>query len=122
MTGDNVLFNRQPTLHKPGLMAHKVKVLPKESTLRMNYANCKSYNADFDGDEMNLHAVQNYMCKAEAELCISDNIFNNPTNGKPIRELIQDSIIASVYLTMKDTFLNRRDYSELLYLSTFSLL
>ena len=50
MTGDNVMFNRQPTLHKPGLMAHKVKVLPRESTLRMNYANCKSYNADFDGD------------------------------------------------------------------------
>ena len=49
-TGDNVLFNRQPTLHKAGLMAHRVKVLPKESTLRMNYANCKSYNADFDGD------------------------------------------------------------------------
>ena len=50
MDGDNVLFNRQPTLHKAGLMAHKIKVLPKESTLRMNYANCKSYNADFDGD------------------------------------------------------------------------
>ena len=47
---DIVLFNRQPTLHKAGLMAHRVKVLPKESTLRMNYANCKSYNADFDGD------------------------------------------------------------------------
>ena len=66
MNGDNVLFNRQPTLHKAGLMAHKIKVLPKESTLRMNYANCKSYNADFDGDEMNLHAIQNYMGKAEA--------------------------------------------------------
>ena len=64
--GDNVMFNRQPTLHKPGLMAHRIKVLPKESTLRMNYANCKSYNADFDGDEMNLHALQNYMAKAEA--------------------------------------------------------
>lgn len=74
-TGDNVLFNRQPTLHKAGLMAHRVKVLPKESTLRMNYANCKSYNADFDGDEMNLHALQTYMAKAEAELCISDQLY-----------------------------------------------
>lgn len=74
-TGDNVLFNRQPTLHKAGLMAHRVKVLPKESTLRMNYSNCKSYNADFDGDEMNMHALQTYMAKAEAELCISDQMY-----------------------------------------------
>lgn len=66
MNGDNVLFNRQPTLHKPGLMAHRIRVLPREQTLRMNYANCKSYNADFDGDEMNLHALQNYGAKAEA--------------------------------------------------------
>ncbi len=56
-------------------MAHRVKVLPKESTLRMNYANCKSYNADFDGDEMNMHALQTYMAKAEAELCISDQMY-----------------------------------------------
>ena len=47
-------------------MAHKVKVLPKESTLRMNYANCKSYNADFDGDEMNMRTLQTFLAKAEA--------------------------------------------------------
>lgn len=121
MTGDNVLFNRQPTLHKPGLMAHRIRVLPREQTLRMNYANCKSYNADFDGDEMNLHALQTYTAKAEAELCITDRIYANPTNGKPIRELIQDSIISAVYLTMKDTFLTKEEYSELLYQSTFAL-
>jgi|JI6StandDraft_1071083.scaffolds.fasta_scaffold04961_8 DNA-directed RNA polymerase I subunit RPA1 len=87
----------------------------------MNYANCKSYNADFDGDEMNLHALQTYTAKAEAELCITDRIYANPTNGKPIRELIQDSIISAVYLTMKDTFLTKEEYSELLYQSTFAL-
>lgn len=85
LSGDNVLFNRQPTLHKAGLMTHKVKVLPKESTLRMNYANCKSYNADFDGDEMNLHAIQTYMGKADAELTVSDEMYASPTNGKPLR-------------------------------------
>lgn len=122
MDGDNVMFNRQPTLHKPGLMAHRIKVLPKESTLRMNYANCKSYNADFDGDEMNLHALQNYMAKAEAELCISDRMYNNPTNGKPLREIMQDAVIAAVYMTMKDTFFNKKDFSELLYQATFALL
>jgi DNA-directed RNA polymerase I subunit RPA1 len=87
----------------------------------MNYANCKSYNADFDGDEMNLHALQNYMAKAEAELCISDKMYNSPLNGKPIREIIQDAIISAVYLTMRDTFFNKKDFSELLYQATFAL-
>jgi len=52
---DPLLVNRQPTLHKPSIMAHKCRVLPKEQTLRMHYANCSTYNADFDGDEMNIH-------------------------------------------------------------------
>ena len=60
VSGDALLVNRQPTLHKPGIMAHKARILPhmKEQTLRMNYANCNTYNADFDGDEMNCHFVQ----------------------------------------------------------------
>jgi hypothetical protein len=65
INGDVLLVNRQPTLHKPGIMAHKARVLThvKEQTLRMNYANCNSYNADFDGDEMNCHFVQVYRYK-----------------------------------------------------------
>lgn len=60
VNGDVLLLNRQPSLHKPSIMAHKARVLPrvKEQTLRMNYANCNAYNADFDGDEMNCHFVQ----------------------------------------------------------------
>ena len=50
--GDVMLLNRQPTLHKPSIMAHKVRVLPGEKTLRLHYANCKAFNADFDGDEV----------------------------------------------------------------------
>lgn len=58
--GDPLLVNRQPTLHKPGIMAHRARVLRhvKEQTIRMHYANCSSYNADFDGDEINCHFVQ----------------------------------------------------------------
>lgn len=58
--GDPLLVNRQPTLHKPGIMAHRARVLQhvKEQTIRMHYANCSSYNADFDGDEINCHFVQ----------------------------------------------------------------
>ncbi|CAE7564685.1 rpa1 [Symbiodinium natans] len=58
MDGDPLLVNRQPTLHKPGIMAHTAKVLRKEKTIRLHYVNCNTYNADFDGDEMNLHAPQ----------------------------------------------------------------
>lgn len=58
--GDVLLVNRQPSLHKASIMAHKARVLQhvKEQTLRLHYANCSSYNADFDGDEMNCHFVQ----------------------------------------------------------------
>lgn len=56
--GDLMLTNRQPTLHKPGLMAHRARVLKGERTIRMHYANCATFNADFDGDEINLHLPQ----------------------------------------------------------------
>lgn len=70
-------------------MSHIVRVLPREQTLRMHYANCKSYNADFDGDEMNLHFLQSNVARAEAYyISLNDKIYINPTNGKPIRELI----------------------------------
>ncbi|KAK5191057.1 60S acidic ribosomal protein P1 [Cryomyces antarcticus] len=64
--GDIVIMNRQPTLHKPSMMAHRARVLPGEKTIRMHYANCNTYNADFDGDEMNMHFPQNEIARAEA--------------------------------------------------------
>jgi DNA-directed RNA polymerase I subunit RPA1 len=57
-----MLTNRQPTLHKPGLMAHRARVLKGERTIRMHYANCATFNADFDGDEINLHLPQVRKC------------------------------------------------------------
>lgn len=73
VSGDALLVNRQPTLHKPGIMCHKARVLTamKEQTLRMNYANCNTYNADFDGDEMNCHFVQvrKCLCKKKGKFC-----------------------------------------------------
>jgi DNA-directed RNA polymerase I subunit RPA1 len=64
--GDVLLLNRQPTLHKPSIMAHTARVLKGEKTLRLHYANCKAYNADFDGDEMNAHFPQNELARSEA--------------------------------------------------------
>ena len=63
LTGDLLLVNRQPTLHKPGIMAHKARVLQRDKVIRMHYANCNTYNADFDGDEMNVHFPQDEMSR-----------------------------------------------------------
>lgn len=60
VNGDMMLVNRQPSLHKASIMAHKARILTRvpEQTIRLHYSNCNSYNADFDGDEMNCHLVQ----------------------------------------------------------------
>ncbi|XP_055096768.1 DNA-directed RNA polymerase I subunit RPA1 isoform X3 [Symphalangus syndactylus] len=64
--GDILLLNRQPTLHRPSIQAHRARILPEEKVLRLHYANCKAYNADFDGDEMNAHFPQSELGRAEA--------------------------------------------------------
>ncbi|KAL7275542.1 hypothetical protein RUND412_001501 [Rhizina undulata] len=114
--GDVVLMNRQPTLHKPSIMGHIAKVLPKERTIRMHYANCNTYNADFDGDEMNMHLPQNEVARAEAqEIANTDSQYLVPTSGKPLRGLIQDHLVMGVWLTNKDTMFTRDEYQQLLY-------
>ncbi|CAK9322867.1 unnamed protein product [Citrullus colocynthis] len=119
--GDIVLVNRQPTLHKPSIMAHVVRVLKGEKTIRMHYANCSTYNADFDGDEMNVHFPQDEISRAEAyNIVNANNQYVKPTSGEPIRALIQDHIISAVLLTKKDTFLNFDEFSQLLYSSGIS--
>lgn len=116
INGDVVIMNRQPTLHKPSMMAHRARVLPGERTIRMHYANCNTYNADFDGDEMNMHFPQNELARAEANLIANtDNQYLSATAGKPLRGLIQDHISMSVWLTSKDMFFTREEYQELLY-------
>ena len=115
--GDILLVNRQPTLHKPSIMAHKAKILPKEKTFRLHYSNCACYNADFDGDEMNIHFLQDQISRGEGyNISNTSNQYIVPTDGKPIRGLLQDSIDSNVYLTKKDTFFTREEYYELLYL------
>jgi DNA-directed RNA polymerase I subunit RPA1 len=115
-TGDVVLMNRQPTLHKPSIMGHKARVLPNERTIRMHYANCNTYNADFDGDEMNMHFPQNELARAEAMmLADADHQYLVATSGKPLRGLIQDHISMGVWFTSRDTFFNEDDYHQLLY-------
>ena len=114
--GDVVIMNRQPTLHKPSMMCHRARVLPGERTIRMHYANCNTYNADFDGDEMNMHFPQNEIARAEAmTIANTDNQYLSSTAGKPLRGLIQDHISMGVQLTNRDVFYGREDYYQLIY-------
>lgn len=114
--GDVVIMNRQPTLHKPSMMGHRVRVLPGEKTIRMHYANCNSYNADFDGDEMNMHFPQNEVARAEAlQIADTDHQYLSGTQGKPLRGLIQDHLSVSIALCNRDTFFTKGDYHALIY-------
>lgn len=116
INGDVLLLNRQPSLHKCSIMAHKARVLPNERTLRLHYANCNSYNADFDGDEMNAHFPQNELGRAEAYNLVSTNCnYLGPKDGKPLAGLIQDHVISGVTMTSRGTFYNRFEYQKLVY-------
>ena len=92
MDGDVVLFNRQPSLHKMSIMGHKAKILDG-STFRLNLACTSPYNADFDGDEMNLHVPQSLTARAEVEtLMMVDKLIVSPQANKPVIGIIQDSL------------------------------
>lgn len=83
--GDLVLVNRQPTLHKPGVMAHTARILKDQKTIRLHYANCSTYNADFDGDEMNIHAPQDHYGRSEAmNIMNADKQYLVPTDGESL--------------------------------------
>lgn len=114
--GDMLMMNRQPTLHRPSIQGHRARVLPGLKTMRLHYANCKAYNADFDGDEMNAHYPQSEHARAEAQiLSCTDNQYLVPKDGKPLAGLIQDHMIAGVSLTIRGRFFNRYDYCRLIY-------
>jgi DNA-directed RNA polymerase subunit A' len=117
--GDTVLFNRQPSLHRMSIMAHRVKVLPYK-TFRLNPTVCPPYNADFDGDEMNLHVPQGEEARTEARLLmqVQDQILS-PRYGGPIIGAIRDSLTAAFLLTQMSTLLNRHDVSKLLSAAGF---
>jgi DNA-directed RNA polymerase I subunit RPA1 len=120
--GDFVLVNRQPTLHKVSLMAHKVRVNKGQRVIRFHYANCKSYNADFDGDEINVHFPQDQLGRAEAAVIVqNDHQYLVPTDGSPVRGLIQDHIVAAVQICQLDRLFTRREYTELVFLSLANL-
>src|SRR5659263_557336 len=112
--GDLVLFNRQPSLHRMSIMAHRVKVMPFK-TFRLNPAVCPPYNADFDGDEMNLHVPQTEEARAEARILmqVEENILS-PRFGGPIIGGIHDHISGLFLLTQKGTKFTKTEFYELI--------
>ncbi|KAF9247391.1 hypothetical protein BU15DRAFT_84891 [Melanogaster broomeanus] len=97
--GDILILNRQPTLHKPSMMCHRARILQGEKTIQMN-----------------IHFPQNPVAQAEARfIANTDNQYLVPTSGKPLRGLIQDHVVAGVWMTCQDTFFSRDEYFQLLY-------
>lgn len=111
--GDIVIFNRQPSLHRMSIMAHYVRVLPYR-TFRLHPAVCPPYNADFDGDEMNLHVPQSEEARAEAALLmrVQDQLIS-PRYGGPIIGGIRDFITGAFILTSDQTILTREEFANM---------
>ncbi len=114
INGDIVLFNRQPSLHRMSMMGHLVRVLP-DRTFRFNLAVCPPYNADFDGDEMNLHVLQSEEARAEAKILmlVQEHIMS-PRFGGPIIGGIHDHITAMFLLTHKNPKFTREEAMHIL--------
>jgi DNA-directed RNA polymerase II subunit RPB1 len=112
--GDYVLFNRQPSLRKKSIMAHKVRLMPGK-TFRLNLSCTGPYNGDFDGDEMNAHFLQDYAATAEArELMAVEKQILNAQNNKPVMGIVQDALVGSYLLTSKNRFLTKAEVMQLL--------
>ncbi len=113
MDGDIAIFNRQPSLHRMSVMCHKIKLLPGKS-FRLNPGVCTPYNADFDGDEMNLHIPQTEEARAEAETLMQvQTQIMTPKHGKNLIGCIEDSITGN-YLLTKNTVLPKEKAYDLL--------
>jgi DNA-directed RNA polymerase subunit A' len=113
MDGDIAIFNRQPSLHRMSMMCHKVRVLPYK-TFRLNPAVCHPYNADFDGDEMNLHIPQTEEARAEAEILMQvQTQLISPRYGLSVIGCIQDAISGNYMLT-KGGDMTRQEAIDLL--------
>ena len=115
MNGDAVLFNRQPSLHRMSMMCHIVKIMKKGDTFRMNVGDTKPYNADFDGDEMNMHMPQGVLAETELKhLAAIPYQMISPAGNSPIIGIYQDSMLGSYRFSRKNLIFDRRDAMNLL--------
>lgn len=116
MNGDIALFNRQPSLHRVSMMAHEVRVMPGK-TFRLNPVVVSPYNADFDGDEMNLHILQTEEAQAEARhLAKVEKQLLSPRHGHAIIKPQEDHVTGLYFLTHDDTSFTKTEAANLLYM------
>ena len=114
MDGDYVLFNRQPSLHRMSMMGHQVRVLP-HNTFRLNVSVTAPYNADFDGDEMNLHAPQSEEAAMELrEIAAVPLQIVSPRDSKPIVSVVQDTLVGVNRFMRNNVLLNQREIMNML--------
>ena len=117
--GDYILFNRQPSLHKMSMMCHKVIVMPYQ-TFRLNVLDTPPYNADFDGDEMNLHCPQNIQTMSELmDIAAVPYMIIAPRDGKPIIEVVQDTLLGSFRLTKDHTEIKDKTMANLQMVNSY---
>lgn len=119
-TGDMCIINRQPTIRKESYNGHRIYVSPKASvrTIKITLPVCKAYNADMDGDEVNIHVPQGPKCQAEMEelVNIETKIITDQTSQNIIN--LTQSVIYGLYLlTRDDVFVDKRTYCDLAFIS-----
>jgi DNA-directed RNA polymerase II subunit RPB1 len=114
INGDPVLFNRQPSLHRSSMLCHRVRVMPF-NTFRLNVCVCAGYNADFDGDEMNMHIPQSTLTAVELQELASVNTqIISPRECKPIISVVQDIALGIYRITNKDVTLSAKQMMNLM--------
>ena len=113
--GDPVLFNRQPSLHRMSMMCHYARIMREGNTFRLNVADTKPYNADFDGDEMNLHQPQDDEARIELmNLAEVATQIISPANNASIIGIFQDSLLGAFRFTRRGIAFTPRKAMELL--------
>ena len=103
---DYVLFNRQPTLHRPSMMGHRAHILQRDdcNTFRMNVSVVKPYNADFDGDEMNIHLAQSIQARNELKMLANAKYqIILPKDSSPVIGCMQDTVSGAYMMTTFNT-------------------
>jgi len=115
MDGDWVIFNRQPSLHRMSMMGHRARIMPGK-TFRLHLCATTPYNADFDGDEMNLHVVQTEEARAEIKSLLSvEKHIRTPRYGLPIIGAKQDHLMGLFFLTHDKVTLTKQEVSNLAF-------
>lgn len=119
---DIVLLNRQPTLHKQSMMAHRVQVIDNDDflTFRMAVSVTGPYGADFDGDEMNIFCPQSIQTQIELEeIADVKKQLISSAKSVTIYGIVQDGLIGAYNLTDPRVRINWRDAMNIMSYTTF---